>query len=153
DIQRIEGSILRSIELVGIRLSRDGRTLISIERVSLRYSLRELFDRGTVIRDLRLERPHVVAKRQADGRWDLAALVKREARQQERTGPGRPIEIRNITVIDGDVEFLDPLSFGAAHLPTTFKALNTSLAFAYQPVRWRLDFEHLSFRGTDPDLS
>ena len=153
EIDRIEGSLLRGIELVGIRLSREGHPLIGIDRVSLSYSLRELFDRGTVIRSLRLERPHVVAAKLADGRWDLAALVRREARQQQRTGPGRPIQLQSIVVVDATIELRDPWTFGPAHVPTRFEQLNTSLSFAYEPVRWRVDLERLSWRGSAPDLT
>jgi len=153
EIDRIDGSLLRGIQLVGVRLARDSRLLISIDRVALSYSIRELVDRGTVIRSLRLEHPHVVGAKQADGRWDLGTLIRRQVRQQERTGPGRPIQIQAITVVDGTVELHDAVSFGAAHVPTRFDALNTSFAFAYEPVRLRLDFENLSWRGSSPDLT
>jgi autotransporter translocation and assembly factor TamB len=152
EIDRLEGSLLRGVELAGIRLSRDGRTLIRIERVGLSYSIRELIEGGTSIRRLRVVRPFVAAARQADGRWDLAALVRREARQQERTGPRRPIHILSIEVVDGTIELADELRFGAAHLPTRFSALNTTLAFHYEPVTWRLEFDEMSWTGSAPDL-
>ena len=101
--------------------------LIHIDEVALSYSIRELVDRGTVIRRVRLTRPHVVGAKMPDGRWDLGALVKRESREQERTGPGRPIQIQSIEVFDGHVYLRDPLDFGAAHVPTDFQRLNASL--------------------------
>ena len=45
----------------------------------------------------------MIGERQADGRWNLAALVRREAREQDRRGPGRAIHIAAIDVVDGDV--------------------------------------------------
>src|SRR5262245_40865601 len=75
EIERLEGSLLRGLALSNIRVSRDGRALIAIERVALSYSIRELFEQGTSIRHIRLERPHVVAQRQPDGRWDVSALI------------------------------------------------------------------------------
>ena len=153
DIARLEGSLLRGLELSGIRLTRDGRTIISIDRVALSYSIRELFEQGTSIRRIRLERPRVVAERQTDGRWDVAALVKRDVRQQERSGPGRPIHILQIEVADGDVELKSPLRFGAAHVPTRFQSLNTRLAFDYRPVNWSLKFDDMSWSGGAPDLT
>ena len=89
----------------------------------------------------------------ADGRWDLGALVKRESREQERTGPGRPIQIQSIEVIDGRISLQDPLDFGAAHVPTDFESLNASFSFAYFPVRWTLVFDRVSWIGHAPDLS
>src|SRR5438477_12856741 len=49
EIERLEGSLFSGIELEGIRLSVNGRTLVSIESASATYSLRELFASGTVI--------------------------------------------------------------------------------------------------------
>src|SRR6266852_2306595 len=147
EIERLEGSLFNSIELGGIRLSLAGRTLVTIDSVSAAYSLRELFASGTTIKRVRLVRPHVVAGRQPDGRWDLAAIVKREARAGRLTGPGRPIHILSIGVTNGSVELRDPVAFGAVHVPTRFEALNTSLSFDYQPVAWRLQFARMSWTG------
>jgi hypothetical protein len=152
-IGRLEGSLFRGLELADIHLARDNRTIISIERVSLSYNIRELLDQGTSIRQIRIVKPHVVARRQSDGRWDLAALVRREARQQERTGPGRPFHVLAIEVVDGKIELHDPLRVGAAHIPTRFDRLNTTLAFNYEPVNWRLDVTDMSWIGGAPDLT
>jgi autotransporter translocation and assembly factor TamB len=152
-IGRLGGSLFRGLELGDITLSRDGRVLIHIDEVALSYSIRELADRGTVIRRVRLTRPYVIGAKMADGRWDLGALVKRESREQERTGPGRPIQIQSIEVIDGHVYLRDPLDFGAAHVPTDFQRLNASLSFTYVPVRWTIDFARVSWIGAGPELS
>ena len=82
-IGSLGGSLVRGLELGDISLSRDGRTLIHIDQVELEYSVRELYQEGTIIRRVRLTRPHVVGAKMADGRWDLGALVKRESREQE----------------------------------------------------------------------
>jgi autotransporter translocation and assembly factor TamB len=152
-IGSLGGSLVRGLELGDISLSRDGRTLVHIDQVELEYSIRELYQEGTIIRRVRLTRPHVVGAKMADGRWDLGALVKRESREQERTGPGRPIQIQSIQVIDGRVSLQDPLDFGAAHVPTDFESLNASFSFAYFPVRWTLVFDRVSWTGHAPDLS
>lgn len=152
-IGRLEGSLLRGITLGDVSVSRDGRTLIHIDDIALSYSIRELVQSGVVVRRVQLTRPRIVAGRQPDGRWDLAALVRRESREQERTGPSRPIEILSIEIIDGRISLRDPLDFGAAHVPTEFEALDARFAFAYFPVRWKLTFDHVSWVGRAPDLS
>jgi autotransporter translocation and assembly factor TamB len=152
-IGRLEGSLLRGIQLGDVVLSRDGKPMIAIDEIALSYSIRELVEAGTRIRRLRLTRPRVVGAKQPDGRWDLFAVVKRESQEQERTGPNRPIEIQSIDVIDGDVRLRDPLDFGATHLPTHFASLNASMKFAYYPVRWQLTFNEISWIGTEPDLT
>jgi len=152
-IGRLEGSLFRGLQLGDINLARGNRTLIHVDEIALNYSIRELIDRGTVVRSVRLTRPYVVGSKLPDGRWDLGALVKRESREQERTGPNRPIQIQSIEVVDGHVSLQDPLDFGAAHVPTDFQHLNASFAFTYVPVRWSLDFGSVSWVGHAPDLS
>src|SRR5689334_5262587 len=85
EIDRFEGSIFRGLTLGGVRLSRDGQTLISIDEVSVSYSIRELIDAGTVIRRITLTRPQFVIAKQADGRWNMGALVRRERRENQQS--------------------------------------------------------------------
>ena len=153
EIGALDGSLVRGIELADVRLARDGEPIIMIDRVALSYSIRELVDRGTTINRIRVERPRVVAARQPDGRWNLAALVRRDAQQQERRGPRRPIHIRSIEVVDGDVSVRDQLTLAFAVAPRRYGALNASLAFDYEPVEWRLDFENASWDGGGSDLT
>jgi uncharacterized protein involved in outer membrane biogenesis len=103
EIGTLEGSLLRGIELGDVRLSRDGEPIVAIDRVTVSYTIRELIDRGVTIARIHVVGPRVVAERQPDGRWNLAALVRRDAREEERRGPRRPIHIRAIEVVDGEV--------------------------------------------------
>ena len=153
DIGRLEGSLFRGLQLGDISLSRDGRTLVRIDEVALSYSIRELVQRGVTIRKVRLTRPYVAAQKMADGRWDLGALVKRESREQERTGPNRPIRIDSIEIVDGHISLGSPLTFGAARIPTDYQSLNAAFSFTYIPVRWTLQFDRVSWIGHAPDLS
>jgi len=152
-IGRLEGSLFRGIQLGDVDVSRNGETMIHIDEIALAYSIRELTQPGVVIRSVRLTRPHIVAGRQADGKWDLGTLIKRDAREQERTGPSRPIEVQSIEILDGRISLRTPLDFGAAHVPTQFEKLNASFRFAYFPVRWAIDFDRVSWIGRAPDLS
>jgi autotransporter translocation and assembly factor TamB len=152
-IGRLEGSLLRGLQLGEISLGRDGHTLIKVDEIAVSYSIRELFQSGVVIRRVKLTRPHVVGAKMADGRWDLGALVRRESREQSRTGPNRPIEIQSIEVIDGRISLQDPLDFGPAHVPTDFQQLNALFSFSYVPVHWTLDFARVAWVGHAPDLS
>jgi len=152
-IGRLSGSLVRGIELDDVRLARGDATLVAIDRVTVAYSIRELVSNGTVIRSLSLDRPRIVAAREPDGRWNLGALIRRDTQRNQRTGPGRRIVISSIDINEGSVSLLDPLAFGAAHVPSRFEHLNTHFSFAYQPVTWTLDFAEASFSGTEPDLT
>ena len=65
EIGRLDGSLLRGLQLGDVRLSRDGQPVITIDEVSLSYSLRELYQAGTIIRRISLTRPRVVADRKS----------------------------------------------------------------------------------------
>jgi hypothetical protein len=153
DIRELSGSLFRGIELGDVRLSRDGKPLIAIDRIALEYSVRELLQQGAVIRRLQVVRPRIVASKQSDGHWDLGALIKRERQEQTRRGPGRPIEVQSIDIVDGEITLNAPVELGAAHLPTEYRSLNASFAFAYFPVRWQLTFDRISWVGRAPDLT
>lgn len=152
-IGELGGSLLRGIELRDVRLSRGADTLVSIDRVTLAYSIRELIEGGTVLRSLELDRPRITASRDPDGRWNLASLVRRDTQRPQGTGPRRPIRIDAIVITDGEVTLGDPVSFGAAHIPTRYTGLNTTVSFSYRPVTWTLDFTDASFVGTEPALT
>ncbi len=152
DIGSLGGSLLRGIELGDIRLSRNGETLVQIDSVNVSYSIRELIDRGTVIQRIHLTQPHFMVAREADGRWNLGALIKRDAQAQQRRGPGRAIHIREIEVENGSVDIRNELHFGAAHVPTKFDDLDILCSFDYEPVTWTLAFTRASWRGREPDL-
>src|SRR5690349_13864400 len=66
-IGRFEGSLFRGLTLGDVRLTQDGVPIVTIDEVSLNYSIRELVERGTVIRRIVLVRPRVVAAKGADG--------------------------------------------------------------------------------------
>src|SRR5258706_13329143 len=78
EIGELNGSLLRGIELRDISLTRGSEPVIRIDSVSLSYAIRELLDRGVVLRTLRVTRPTIVAAKDADGRWNLAGLIKRD---------------------------------------------------------------------------
>ena len=152
-IGRLEGSLLRGIRLGDVQLVLEGRPLMIIDEIGLSYSLRELLQSGVVIRRIRLIRPRIAGAKRPDGRWDLAALVRRESREQERTGPKRPIDIQAIEIVDGDVLLHDPLDFGAVHAPTHYASLNAALSFHYVPVRWQLTIDRIDWIGSPPELT
>src|SRR5262245_43208012 len=153
EIGDLGGSLLRGIELSDIRLSRDGRTIVSIASVNVSYSIRELLQPGMIIRRIRVTRPEVAARKEPDGRWNLGALVKRQVRDRERSGPARPVEIQSIVVTDGTVVLEDPLTFGAVRVPGRYESLNAELAFTYKPVEWEVDFKGMSWTGGPNDLT
>ncbi len=152
EIAELRGSLFRDLELNGIRLSRDGQAIVTVDQASLGYSIRELIEDGTLVRRLRLIGPQIVAERQADGRWNLAALLKPRASEDNRAAP-RPIEIQSLEVVNGLVILKDPLTFGAVRAPGRFERLQLSLAFKRAPDSWRVAIAKGSWLGGPSDLA
>lgn len=152
-IGRLDGSFFRGLQLGDVQLARDGETIVSIDEIDVSYSLRELLEGGTLVRRIRLTRPVINARRMPDGRWNLAALVKTDARQGEQRGPRRALHFPAIEVVDGTVSLDEPLAFGIARLPAEYRNLDLRMAFDYEPVTWRLTFSSASWIGTAPDLT
>jgi hypothetical protein len=151
-IGRLEGSLLRGIQLSDIRLSKASQTIVAIDEVAVAYSLRELWTNGTLIRLVRLTRPRVVIAREPDGRWNMATLVRRDTREERRGGPGRPIAVVSIEIIEGDVLVGEDVAFGPAHIPTHFESLDTVFSFERRSERSTFTFRRCSWKGRAPDL-
>ncbi len=152
EIDRLGGSLLRGVELDGVRLSRDGRVLVALDRVVVSYSPGELFSGGTLIRRLVLDGLRVQAAREPDGRWDVAALIRRDPNRPPSQGPPRPIQIDTILIRNGNVRLGNAVMLGAAHVPTGYRDVNIAMAFASGPDGWRVDFSEASFTADDPAL-
>ena len=75
-IGRLEGSLLRGLQLGEITLDRDGRTLIRIDEVALSYSIRELFQQGVIIRPMGGKRLRVTIGLPEENRRFVAELEK-----------------------------------------------------------------------------
>ncbi len=153
EIGRLEGSVLRNLTLGDVRLSRNGQTIISADAIELNFSIRELLSPGTTLRSIRLMRPHIVFARMPDGRWNIETLLNRQGRENERTGPGRPLHLLAVSVVDGDVTFLNPLLSGDVHVPSHFATLNVSASFDYEPVTWHVNLTKASWAGDDANLA
>ena len=151
-ISRIEGSLLTSIALEGVRLSNGQRDLVNIERVEFQYRVGELFRNGTAIRKIVVVSPRISAERMSDGRWDLASVVHRPS-PPPRTSPRRPLHLPHIEFSNGDVELRSPLSFGAAHVPAHFASLNGQFGYDDDGTAWKVDLTRLSWSGNAPDLT
>jgi autotransporter translocation and assembly factor TamB len=154
EIDSLDGSLLRGIHLRGVRLTEGGQPIIAIDDVSVAYSIRDLYTDGTAIRRLALGHLRVVGRKNPDGRWNLGSLVHRNSppRPDEPSKPGRRITFESIELTDASVELIDPLTFGAAHVPSRFEDLNATFSFELQLPAWRLDFTNASFTGLAPDL-
>ena len=86
------------------------------------YSLLDLIAHGLVIDDLTIVRPIVRLRRDASG-WNVSRLVKEQATEADREGPGRPIQISRIGIAGGLIE-IDNRAFRRARRPRGCRAVS-----------------------------
>ncbi|MGE3507998.1 MAG: translocation/assembly module TamB domain-containing protein [Vicinamibacterales bacterium] len=151
-IDRIEGTLIGGVTLHGVRLIQDGVAVVSINTARVDYGIRELYEGGTTIRRLRLNRLHLIVDRGDDGRWNLGRLVRPRPPREPDGRPPRVIAFPDVELIGSTVEFRDPLLLGAAHVPTRIEDLDAKLAVEWQGPAWRVDVTRATWWGHAPEL-
>lgn len=150
DIGRIEGSLLGEVRFVDVRLTHGGAIVVAMDELSVSYGITELLADSVTIRRLKLTRPTITLARQPDGGWNVANLIRRRG----AAGPsGRPIRMPSIEIVDGTVTIAEPLTLGAARVPTRFEDLDVSAMVDYENGAVRLTLDGTSWTGADPDLT
>jgi autotransporter translocation and assembly factor TamB len=152
-ISRLDGNLFGGVQLQKIQLVQGGKTVISADRIQVDYSLLNVIAHGLVIDEISIVRPVVRLRRDSQG-WNVSRLVKEQAAEADREGPGRPLQITDIGIADGLVEIDDRTAATAqARLPRRVADLDFKGAFSYQPVNFTLEVGHLSFHGEEPALA
>ncbi|HWP99841.1 MAG TPA: hypothetical protein VNK92_05175, partial [Vicinamibacterales bacterium] len=150
-IGRLGGNLFFGVDLEDVAVTLGGERVIAVRRLELDYSIVQLVSHGLVFDRLHLEAPRVLLRRTAEG-WTLARLVKREAEEAERLGPGRPVAIESVRIDDGEIR-IEGAGGGAVRVPRRIAGLDVELAFHYRPVRYTVDVERLALRALSPDLT
>ncbi|RPJ76557.1 MAG: hypothetical protein EHM24_02005, partial [Acidobacteria bacterium] len=149
-IDRLGGNLFFGVELENLRVDQRGERVIAVRNAGVDYSIIQLLTGDVVIDHLRLDEPQIVLRRE-NGRLNLGALVKRERREKERTGPGRSVSIGEIGISDGTIRVEEgAVGTSGTAIPRVFDKLDASLGFEYEPVHYTVKIGHLSFRGKRP---
>jgi autotransporter translocation and assembly factor TamB len=156
EVDRISGSILRGVVLHGVRLVQDGVPVVAIDTASVEYGWRELYrdaNGGTTVQLLRLHGLRLTGAKGADGRWNLARLIKPRPPRSPGALPPRLITFERIEIVDSTLEFRDPVLFGAVRVPAQFDDVNAELRFDWRGSTWRVELDKASWIGRDPALT
>jgi len=151
-IGALGGDLFYGIQLGDVSVDVNGEHIVTLKRVEVKYSIAELIASGITVRQIRLEQPFVLLRHDTSG-WNIASLVKRERQEANRQGPGRPVSLPDIEIVDGRFTVDDRAPSPSYTIPSRIDALNVKATFAYEPVHYSLTLDSLSFAGTAPDLT
>ncbi len=147
----LHGNLLFGVTLSDVAVDVSGERVLALKGLEVDYSIFDLISRGIVIDQIRIVDPSIVAVRDERG-WNLAHLVKKQEREADRRGPGRPISLGSIEVEDASVRIRDRVVPAAYRLPDRIDGLDLKAAFEYAPVHYTIDLERASFQATSPRL-
>ena len=151
-IERLGGNLLFGVEMENIGVSMNGSQVVAVKDLGLNYNVFEFVSKGLSVDEIRLDKPVIYLRREGDT-WELSRLVKREAQEADREGPGRPIAIDDIGISDGSVVVDGPVGTSGVEVPKRFDHLDAKLSFKYEPVRYSIEITHVSFRGSEPSIA
>ncbi len=151
-IGRLGGNLFFGIELEDVGIALNGRTVMSVKDIGLRYDSLEFLRKGLSIQSIRIDHPVVYLRRDGEA-WSISRLVKKDEGEADRSGPGRPFAIDGIEVSAGSVVFEQALATNGVVLPTRLDDIDARLAFKYEPVHYSVEIAHISLRGTNPAIA
>ena len=148
----LTGNLLFGIGLTDVAVDVSGQRVVAVKALQVDYSVFQILSSGIVIDDIKLVSPNIVLERDANG-WNLGRLVKKQAEEADRKGPGRPISLPSIELTDGTVTIDDKVGSNSYRLPSHIDGLHLKGRFEYAPVHYTIGVDDLRFRGTAPDLT
>ncbi len=146
------GNLLFGVDLTDVAIDVSGERVVAIRALELDYSIFQLVTKGLVLSEIKIDQPALRVRRDAQG-WNLARLVKRESKEADREGPGRPISLPAILISDGSVTIDDRTINPSVILPRRIEDMDVRVAFEYAPVHYTLTLEHINLRAASPELS
>jgi autotransporter translocation and assembly factor TamB len=148
-IGRLDGNLFTGIELGGIDVTMNGRSVVNVGQVGLAYNPLTLLKGDVVLEHIRLDRPKLLLERGADG-WNLARLIK--ARTPEAPQNRRTLQIDEIGVSDGSLDVVDAVGTSGFDMPAHIDRLDASVAVKSDADELKVDIAHVSLRAEDPDF-
>jgi autotransporter translocation and assembly factor TamB len=151
-IGRLGGNLLFGVQLGDVALDVSGEQVVAVKNLELDYSVFRIISSGMVMDEIKVDQPTILLERGPNG-WNLAQVVKKEEKEADREGPGSPLSLPSIQVTDANVTIRDrAVGTSGYTLPRQIRDLDVKASYEYEPVRYTLVIDHLSFRGAEPQL-
>lgn len=151
-IGRLGGNLLFGVQLSDVALDVSGEQVVAVKNLELDYSVFRIISSGMVMDEIKLNQPTILLERGPNG-WNLAQIVKKQEKEADREGPGSPLSLPSIEVTDANVTIREQaVGTSGYNLPEQIRDLDIKASYEYEPVRYTLVVDHLSFRGAQPNL-
>jgi autotransporter translocation and assembly factor TamB len=151
-IGSLGGNLFYGVQLGDVAIDVNGEHVITLKQVEIKYSLSELVSKGMTVRQIVLQQPYVLLRHDRGG-WNVARLIKRQQQEADRQGPGKPLSMPDIEIVDGRAAIDDRAPSPSYTLPSKIDGLNARAGFEYAPVHYSLTLDRFSVNAHAPDLS
>jgi TamB, inner membrane protein subunit of TAM complex len=145
-IGRLSGNLYSGVELDDVNVVMNGHPVITIEKVTAVYSIRNMISKGIVVDRVDVTRPAVAMHRDDSG-WDLARFIRKKAEKAAHT-ERRPITIHRITIADGTFSMARP-----ERATIALESIDANLTLEYRTEHFTFDIARLSLASRDPDIA
>ena len=150
-IGRIGGNLLFGVDLSEVAVDVSGERVVAVKALELDYSVFDFISKGVVFDEIKLTQPVLRVERDAQG-WNLGRLVKKQAKEADREGPGRPISLSSIEISDASVAIDDRVGNDGYRLPQRIDDIDLKASYEYAPVHYSVVIDGASFRASTPNL-
>jgi hypothetical protein len=135
-ITRLSGNVFTGIALEGVALRHEGQTAVSMDKLTVDYSLFTMISDGIIIDSMTLDNPTIRLTRD-NGGWNFNRFVKTRRNTGGRGAP--PITMESIAINNGHVIVTD-----RGRLVEDLTRLNTQFRFAYEKPGIAISIAELS---------
>jgi autotransporter translocation and assembly factor TamB len=150
-IGRLGGNLFFGVSLADVAVDVSGDRVVAVKGLTVDYSIFDLLSKGISIERVAVTGPSVHAVRDQQG-WNLGRLVKKQRREAEREGPGRPVSLPSISITGGSATIDDRVGSTVYRLPQRIVDLDIDAGFEYAPVHYSIELRKLNLQGTSPDI-
>ena len=151
-IGRIGGNLLFGVDVSDVAVDVSGERVVAVKSLELDYSILDFISKGIVVDEIKLVSPVLRVERDRHG-WNLGRLVKKQAREADREGPGRPISMPSIEIADANLYIDDRVGADGYRLPSRIQDLDLQASYEYAPVHYTVEIDRVSFHTTAPQLN
>jgi autotransporter translocation and assembly factor TamB len=151
-IGKLGGNLFFGVNLDDVAVDVSGQRVVAVKGLVVDYSIFDFISKGIVLDEIKLNQPMIRLERDANG-WNVARLVKRQRKEADREGPGRPVSMASIEIADGNLSVRDVVGTSGVNIPEQIADLDLKGSFEYAPVHYTFVLEHASFKGAAPQIA